>query len=80
MRPTESKKSDPTNKANRIEFSTFDPTERTRLVTFCDSIASSNKKIKEPMKRSRQHYCVRNFIDASYSQIREYSDRSLTVL
>ena len=33
LRPIESKKSDPTNKANRIEFSTFDPTECTRLVT-----------------------------------------------
>ena len=32
MRPIESKKSDPTNKANQIEFSTFDPTECTRLV------------------------------------------------
>ena len=31
MRPIESKKSDPTNKANRIEFSTFDSTECTRL-------------------------------------------------
>ena len=33
MRPIESKKSDPTNKANRIEFSTFDPTECTRLIS-----------------------------------------------
>ena len=32
MRPIESKKSDPTNKANRIEFAPFDPTECTRLV------------------------------------------------
>ena len=32
MRPIESKKSDPTNKANQIEFSTFDPTECTRLI------------------------------------------------
>ena len=31
MRPIVSKKSDPTNKANRIEFATFDPTECTRL-------------------------------------------------
>ena len=34
MRPIESKNSDPTNKANRIEFATFDPTECTRLVKF----------------------------------------------
>ena len=32
MWPIESKKSDPTNKANPIEFSTFDPTECTRLL------------------------------------------------
>ena len=31
-RPIESKKSDQTNKANRIEFATFDPTECTLLV------------------------------------------------
>ena len=31
-RPIESKKSDQTNKANRIEFATFDPTKCTRLL------------------------------------------------
>ena len=31
-RSIESKKPDPTNKANRIEFAIFDPTECTRLV------------------------------------------------
>ena len=31
-RPIESKKSDPINKTNRIEFSTFDPTECTHLI------------------------------------------------
>ena len=31
-RPIESKKSDPTNKANRIEFATFDLTECTHLI------------------------------------------------
>ena len=34
MQPIESKKSDPTNRANRIEFSTFDPTECTRLISY----------------------------------------------
>ena len=32
IRRIESKKSDPTNKANRIEFATFDPIECTRLI------------------------------------------------
>ena len=31
VRPIESKKSDPTNKANRIEYATFDSTECTCL-------------------------------------------------
>ena len=32
MQPIEPKKSDPTNKANRIELSTFNRTECTRLI------------------------------------------------
>ena len=33
--------SDPTNKANRIEFSTFDPTEWTRLIPRGDAVPRS---------------------------------------
>ena len=33
VRPIESNKSDPTNKANPIEFDTFDPADCTRLIT-----------------------------------------------
>ena len=36
MRPIESKKSDPINKANQIELATFDPTECTRLIHVLD--------------------------------------------
>ena len=35
VRPIESKKFDPTNKVNRIEFATFDLTECTRLTHTC---------------------------------------------
>ena len=44
MLPIESKKSDPTNKANQIEFATFDPTECTRLVsTFKNTVIQNDK-------------------------------------
>ena len=43
MQPIESKKSDPTNKANRIEFSTFDSTECTRLIPICKPMQTVNK-------------------------------------
>ena len=42
--PIESKNSDPTNKANRIEFATFDPSECTRLFCISFLLSSIGKK------------------------------------
>ena len=38
-------------------------------VTSRDSTTSSNKQNKGPMEESKQHHHVRDFIDATYSQI-----------
>ena len=47
------------------------------IVTSRHSTASSNKQSNKHMKESRQHYCVRNFIDASYSQIYRSTEYSI---
>ena len=49
----------------------------TVIVTPRDSTASSNKQIKESMKGSGQNYRVRDFIDASYSQIYRSTEWSI---
>ena len=52
IRPIESKKSDPTNKANRIEFATFDPTECTRLCGMSQWFFASSVKLAPLQIRS----------------------------